>query len=100
MVYESSLDEDAVLRPPRCLLAVEVMSAGSVTADQADKPAEYAGARIPHFWRIEGLGQGEVALFRYRLDPTTHVYASAGLDTGKVTVVDPFQVTLDLAALL
>lgn len=100
VVYDASLDEDAVLRPQHCLLAIEVMSPGSVTADQTDKPAEYARARIPHFWRIEGLDRGEIALFRYRLDPTTRVYASAGVDTGKVSLHDPFPVTIDLAALL
>jgi Uma2 family endonuclease len=42
---ERATDErDAVLRPEHCLLVVEVMSPGSVTADQTDKPAEYAAA--------------------------------------------------------
>ncbi|MDQ0376958.1 Uma2 family endonuclease [Amycolatopsis thermophila] len=100
VVFSSSLDEDAVLRPQHCLLVVEVMSPGSVTADQTDKPAEYAGARIPHFWRVEGLDGREPSLFRYRLDPTTRAYASAGVDTGKVTVTEPFEVTVDLPALL
>jgi len=42
-----------VLRPQHCTLVVEVMSPGSVTADQTDKPAEYAVSRIPHYWRVE-----------------------------------------------
>ncbi|OXM69244.1 MULTISPECIES: Uma2 family endonuclease [Amycolatopsis] len=102
VVYDSSLDEDAVLRPEHCLLVVEVMSPGSMTADRIDKPGEYADARIPHFWRVENPNDDPrlIQLFRYRLDPTTRVYASAGVDTGKVSLHDPFPVTLDLAALL
>jgi len=101
VVYDASLPDDAVLRPEHCLLVVELMSPGSVTADQADKPAEYAAAGIEHFWRIENIDNGErgLAVFRYRLDPTTRVYASAGIDTGTMTVIDPVELTVVLADL-
>jgi len=52
VLYDASVPDDAVLRPQHCTLVVEVMSPGSVTMDQADKPAEYAAARIPHYWRV------------------------------------------------
>ncbi len=39
--------------PSEVLLAVEVMSPGSVTEDRITKPAVYAAAGIPHFWRLE-----------------------------------------------
>ena len=39
-------------------------------------------------------------MFRYRLDPTTRIYASAGISTEKLTVTDPFPVSVDLAGLL
>ena len=32
-----------------------------------------------------------LAVFRYRLDPTTRIYASAGITTDKLTVSDPFR---------
>ncbi|MFP5220625.1 MAG: Uma2 family endonuclease [Actinomycetes bacterium] len=35
------------------LLAVEVMSPSSVATDRVAKPAQYAAAGIPHYWRIE-----------------------------------------------
>lgn len=38
---------------PDLLLAVEVMSPSSVATDRIAKPAQYAAAGIPHFWRIE-----------------------------------------------
>lgn len=93
VVYDSALPDDAVLRPEHCLLVVEVMSPGSITADQTDKPAEYAAAGIEHFWRFESDFQDERRLtaFRYRLDPTTRTYASAGVDTDKMAVSDPVE---------
>jgi Uma2 family endonuclease len=80
VVYKSSLPDDAVLRPEHYVLLAEVMSPGSVTADQTDKPAEYAQARIPHYWRVElDPADGTLPVFCYRLDPTTGSYASAGV---------------------
>ncbi len=101
VLYEAALPDDSVLRPRHCALVVEVMSPGSVTTDQTDKPAEYAAARIPHYWRIEHDPAGKaLSVFCYRLDPTTGAYASAGVHTGKMTVTDPVSVTIDLASLL
>jgi Uma2 family endonuclease len=101
VVYDASLPDDAVLRPRHCTLVVQVMSPGSVTTDQTDKPAEYAAARIPHYWRVEhDPADGSLSVFRYRLDPTTGSYASAGIHTGKMTVTDPVSITIDLTTLL
>jgi Uma2 family endonuclease len=101
VVYDSSLPGDDALRPQHCLLLVEVMSPGSITMDQTDKPAEYAKAGIAHFWRTE-LNDDEqrLTVFRYRLDPTTRVYNSAGMNTGKMIVGDPFEFSVDLDELL
>lgn len=101
VLYDASLPDDAVLRPQHCTLVIEVMSPGSVTTDQTDKPAEYATARIPHYWRIEhDPAEKILSIFCYRLDPTTGAYASAGVHTRKMTVTDPVSVTIDLTALL
>jgi Uma2 family endonuclease len=101
VVYDASLPDEATLRPLHCTLVVEVMSPGSVTTDQTDKPAEYAAARIPHYWRVEQEpAEDTLSVFCYRLDPTTGAYASAGVHTGKMTVTDPVAVTIDLATLL
>ena len=101
VLYDASLPDDAVLRPEHCVLVVEVMSPGSVTTDQTDKPAEYAAARIPHYWRVEhDPAEGILSVFCYRLDPTTGAYASAGVHTGKLTVTEPVSTTIDLASLL
>jgi Uma2 family endonuclease len=101
VVFDASLPDDAVLRPEHCVLVVEVMSPGSVTADQIDKPGEYAAAGIEHFWRIENVDDAErgLTVFRYRLDPTTRVYISAGVGTGTMAVTDPVKLTVVLADL-
>jgi Uma2 family endonuclease len=101
VLYDAALPDDAVLRPQHCTLVVEVMSPGSVTTDQTDKPAEYAAARISHYWRVEhDLAEKTLSVFCYRLDPTTGAYASAGVHTGKMTVTDPVALTIDLTTLL
>jgi Uma2 family endonuclease len=102
VVYDSALPDDAVLRPEHCLLVVEVMSPGSITADQTDKPAEYAAAGIEHFWRFESDPQDERRLtaFRYRLDPTTRTCAPAGVDTDKLAVSEPVDLRIDFESLL
>jgi uncharacterized protein (TIGR04141 family) len=41
-----------------------------------------------------------LSVFRYRLDPTTGTYASAGVHSGKMTVTEPVTITIDLTALL
>ena len=101
VLYDASLPDDAVLRPQHCALVVEIMSPGSVTADQTDKPAEYAASRLPHYWRVEHDPAAAIlSVFCYRLDPTTGIYASAGVHTGKMTVTEPVSITIDLTALL
>lgn len=101
VVYDASLPDDAVLRPEHCVLVAEVMSPGSVTTDQTDKPAEYAVAGILHYWRVEhDPAERVLSVFCYRLDPTTGTYASAGVHSGKMTVTDPVNITIDLTTLI
>lgn len=98
VVYEASLPDDEILRPEHCLLVIEIMSPGSVTTDQIDKPAEYAASGIRHFWRIEHDEQG-ISVFRYQLDPMTRTYALVGLDKDKLSIEDPIVLDLDLETL-
>lgn len=101
VVYDASIPENEVLRPEHCLLVVEVMSPGSVTTDQVDKPAEYARAGIEQYWRVENTNEPALGLVvcRYQLDPTTRVYAPVAVDKDTLSVTDPVRLTLDLADL-
>jgi Uma2 family endonuclease len=102
VVYDRTLDYDAVLRPEQCLLVVEVMSPGSITTDKVDKPAEYATAGIEHFWRVENPTDdpANLSVHCHRLDPSTGRYAVTGVHTGKLSVTEPLSVTVDLMELL
>jgi Uma2 family endonuclease len=101
VAFDATLPSDAVLRPEHCALVVEIMSPGSVTTDQTDKPAEYSAAGIKHFWRIEDISEEKQTLkiFRYRLDPTTRTYTSAGVDSDTLSVREPISLAIDLADL-
>src|SRR5690349_14234434 len=50
--------------PTQVAIAVEVVSPGTKRRDRLEKPAEYAAAGVPHFWRIE---QDPVHVFAYDL---------------------------------
>ncbi|WP_134667328.1 MULTISPECIES: Uma2 family endonuclease [unclassified Amycolatopsis] len=102
VVYDADLPTDAVLRPEHCRLVVEVMSPGSITVDQIDKPAEYAAAGIPQFWRVENTTDevGGLTVFCYRLDATTRSYVPTGAHQGTFQVATPVEVSLELKTLL
>lgn len=84
-----------VLSPSDVLLVVEVMSPGSVSTDRVAKPAQYAAAGIPAYWRLE---QDEGVLVTHVLDGDT--YRETGRHTGPAVVEEPFRVELDVATLL
>jgi Uma2 family endonuclease len=102
VIYDAGLSNDAVLRPEHCLLVMEVMSPGSETSDQVHKPGEYAAAGITHFWRVENPDDTgkNLSIFCYRLNPTTRTYVLTGEHTGKMTITDPFDISIDFDDLL
>jgi Uma2 family endonuclease len=57
------------IEPEDALLVVEVVSPSTRSEDRLRKPAEYAGAGVPHFWRIErDNGPATVHMFALGLD--------------------------------
>lgn len=48
-------------------LVVEVVSPDSRTADRIVKPAKYAAAGIPEYWRVEEADGGEHVVYQQRL---------------------------------
>ena len=75
------------------LLAVEVMSPSSVSTDRVAKPAQYAAAGIPHFWRVE-----PDVLVTHALDGDT--YRETGRFADEVVVDEPVALRFPLARLL
>ncbi|MGH3376069.1 MAG: Uma2 family endonuclease [Actinoallomurus sp.] len=97
LVFDGNPDELPV-RPQHVLLAVEIMSKGSVSADRLDKPAEYASAGIPHYWRIEQIN-AKMTIYTYALDSTKRTYIPEIEDSGALKTEHPFPITIDLDSL-
>lgn len=82
--------------PADILLLGEVVSPSSRKTDRLFKPAEYAEAGIKPYWRLEL--DPEPLLVVHALVGTTYQVVQQLTGTGRVTV--PFEVDLDLPALL
>ncbi len=90
----------ALVRPADVLLAVEIVSPSSVTTDRITKPAQYAAAGIPLYWRVET--DPEPSLTAYRLPDGAAVYSEVGTwSAGEVAhLTEPFPVTIRVSELL
>ncbi|MFI9430591.1 Uma2 family endonuclease [Streptosporangium sp. NPDC052375] len=82
-------------QPADVVLAVEVVSTESEIRDRERKPALYAAAGIPHFWRIEEK-DGRPTVYVYELDPATRSYVATGIHHDRLKLGVPFDVDLDL----
>ena len=78
-------------------LVVEIVSPGSRTTDRLTKPAVYARAGIPSLWRVE-LEDGP-AIFAYRLEQGSYVEVASARPGERLTVIEPFPVSIDPADL-
>jgi Uma2 family endonuclease len=83
------------LGPDDVLLAVEVVSPGSVRMDRVAKPAQYAAGGIAHLWRVE-LTPLELVTHELRDD----VYRETGRYDVDVDVAKPVQLRFRLPDLL
>jgi Uma2 family endonuclease len=77
------------------LLAVEVMSPTSVRTDRLAKPAQYAQAGIPSFWRLE---LDPLVLVVHALDGD--VYRETGRFTEDVVVEEPVRLRFRVPGLI
>ncbi|MEV4636163.1 Uma2 family endonuclease [Actinoplanes sp. NPDC049548] len=77
--------------PTQVVIAVEVVSPGTKRRDRLEKPAEYAAAGIPHFWRIE---QDPLRVFAY--DLVDGRYELAGEAGSELVLTAPFEIKLAL----
>ncbi len=73
-------------------LAVEIVSPGTKRRDRLEKPAEFAAAGVPHYWRIE---QNPVHVFAYDLIGEEYQLV-ADSDT-ELVVEKPFEIRLPIA---
>ena len=90
-------NRSGILDPSAIALVVEIVSPGSRTTDRLTKPAVYARAGIPSFWRVE-LEDGP-AIFAYRLEQGGYVEEASSRPGERLTVIEPFTVSIDPADL-
>jgi len=75
------------------LIAVEVVSRGTRRRDRFEKPADYAAAGIPYYWRVE---QDPVHVYAYELGDDGTYGLAADSDT-ELVLERPFEVRLSVA---
>ena len=95
LVYDRAASGRGRITPADVVLAVEVMSPGSVSTDRVTKPAQYAAAGIPHFWRLE---LDPMLLVVHRL--VGDAYEVVGLFSDEVQLDEPLPVAFRLSTLL
>ncbi|GIH35566.1 hypothetical protein Mam01_57300 [Microbispora amethystogenes] len=95
-------DGASVIRPEWVRLVVEIVSRSTTMTDRVVKPAKYAEAGIPGFWRIEThpfRGQADERLpvvFTYRLGEDGQYQLIHRVGAGEVVAVgEPFKVAVD-----
>ena len=101
--YKNTLEPDAMILyspvdlehhfyvPDQVVAVVEIVSPGTKRRDRMEKPALYANAGIPHYWRIE---QDPVHVFAYDLvDGSYELVADS--DT-ELVLSAPFEIKLPI----
>ncbi len=73
-------------------LAVEIVSPGTRRRDRLEKPAEYAAAGIPHYWRIE---QNPVHVFAYDLVDGSYELVADSAE--ELVLTAPFEIRLAIS---
>ncbi|MEV7985174.1 Uma2 family endonuclease [Micromonospora sp. NPDC085948] len=82
--------------PRDVVLAVEVVGEGTETLDRLVKPALYAQAGIPFYWRIE-TQRGALEVVTYRIDASNEAYTETGRWTTVVDTGEPFPINLPIS---
>lgn len=83
-------------QPHEVVLAVEIVSTASQTMDRVTKPALYARAGIPFYWRVE-IEDGDVVVHTYKIDPVHEAYQATGRWTKYVDTDEPWPINLPVS---
>ncbi|HEX8628209.1 MAG TPA: Uma2 family endonuclease, partial [Catenuloplanes sp.] len=84
-------------RPHEVLLAVEIVSAGSRSIDRVLKPAMYAEAEIPFYWRIEI--EAGIVVHAHKLDPVRGCYVERAEQADGIRLAQPWEIDIPLSRL-
>lgn len=92
---EAAARRTAKYEPHEVVLAVEIVSDSTRSMDRITKPALYAKAGIPFYWRIET--KNGLVVHTYKIDPVDEVYAETGRWTKFVDTGEPWPINLPIA---
>jgi len=83
--------------PHEVVLAVEIVSPSSEAMDRILKPALYAQAGIPFYWRIEVAHR--LTVHTYQLNPAGDVYRPQGEFATTVKLAEPWPIDIPVSRL-
>jgi len=84
--------------PHEVVVAVEIVSPTSTSLDRITKPALYAQAGIPHYWRVET--SPDLVVHTHTIDPVAEVYRETGVFTDVVEITEPWSTRFAVADLI
>ncbi|MGW4691689.1 Uma2 family endonuclease [Kitasatospora cineracea] len=82
------------------LLTVEVLVPATRSTDRFRKPAQYAAAGVPSYWRVERGDDDVPVVHEFRLDREQGVYLPVAVHEGSLRTELPFPVEIDLKRLV
>ncbi|NJC70088.1 Uma2 family endonuclease [Planosporangium thailandense] len=94
VIGDRCVDPSRWLVPREILIAIEVVAPTSLLMDRITKPALYAAAGIPYYWRVETDGGIEVST--YRLDLVEEVYRLTGEFRNTIDVPVPWPIKIPI----
>jgi Uma2 family endonuclease len=83
--------------PREVVIAAEIVSPTSLVMDRITKPALYAAAGIPYYWRVETDGGIEVST--YRLDLVDETYRQTGEFRDTIDLVAPWPIKIPVGGI-
>ncbi|MEU4557578.1 Uma2 family endonuclease [Actinoplanes sp. NPDC023936] len=83
--------------PKEVVLAVEIVSPTSLAMDRVTKPALYASAGIPYYWRIETTNG--IVVHAQKLDPEPGIYRPVEIFDGRIRTLEPWPIDIPVKRL-
>jgi Uma2 family endonuclease len=84
-------------QPHEVVLAVEIVSPTSQSMDRITKPALFAAAGIPYYWRIET--DGGISVHAYKIDPENEMYRPFDIFEVVIETAEPWPMTVPIRRL-
>ena len=92
--------EGGILRSSELVVAIEILSPGSVRVDRVLKNSEYADAGVPYYWLVDIGESGDRPQLTAHHLAGAFGYVGAGSVAGSYIATEPFPVRVDLDALV